>query len=209
LAHHPFLLRGVKTIAEETHKGALLTRSIRTGVDLYSAHTNADVVSDGVSAALASALGLQKSQALVPTGAGVGHGRIGDLPEPVSLGDFARLVGAVLPSTAQGVKVAGDYNMPVQRIALCGGAGDSFISAAVAANADVYLTSDLRHHPAQDARESASLNQQKPALIDVAHWAGEWIWLDSAASKLSQRFSDVQFVVSHIRTDPWDFVVTQ
>lgn len=209
LAHHPYLLRGVKTLSEATAKGALITRSIRAGVDLFAAHTNADVVADGISAALAQALGVLEAEPLVLTGENVGHGRVGLLAEPTSLGDFARLVGAVLPSTAQGIKVAGDYNMPVQRIALCGGAGDSFIDAAVAADADVYLTSDLRHHPAQDARELALLNQQRPALIDVAHWAGEWIWLESAASKLGQRFSDVQFVVSHIRTDPWDFVVTQ
>jgi putative NIF3 family GTP cyclohydrolase 1 type 2 len=47
------------------------------------------------------------------------------------------------------------------------------------------------------------------ALIDVSHWASEWLWLDVAAEILAKEFSDIQFVVSQIRTDPWDFVITQ
>jgi hypothetical protein len=61
----------------------------------------------------------------------------------------------------------------------------------------------------QDAREHSLLNGGKPAIIDVSHWAAEWLWLEVAAKQLSQEFSQVQFVVSHLRTDPWDFVVTQ
>jgi putative NIF3 family GTP cyclohydrolase 1 type 2 len=127
----------------------------------------------------------------------------------MKLGEFARLAARVLPSTATGVRVAGNFDQMVQRVAVCGGAGDSFIEAAIEAGVDVYLTSDLRHHPVQEARELSMLPAGGPAFIDVAHWAGEWLWLEVAAAQLSQRFEKVQFVVSQIRTDPWDFVVTQ
>lgn len=210
LSHHPFIMRGVTSVAESTSKGELITRAIRAGVDLYAAHTNADIVSGGVSEALALALGLDGLRPLVPNkDANLGHGRIGILPEPISLGDFARRVAKVLPSTAQGVRVAGDFQQTVQRVAVCGGAGDSFIQAAIDADVDVYLTSDLRHHPVQDARESARLNSGRPAFVDVAHWAGEWMWLDVAATALAADFNSIQFVVSQLRTDPWDFLVTQ
>ena len=85
----------------------------------------------------------------------------------------------------------------------------AFFAAAVAAGADAYVTSDLRHHPVQDAREQALLSGGSPAIVDVAHWASEWLWLEVAAEQLSKLFPNVQFVVSQIRTDPWDFVVTQ
>lgn len=210
LSHHPFLMRSVTTVAETSAKGAVVTKAIRAGVDVYSAHTNADIVENGVSDSIAKALGLTNTKALVfGQDDQIGHGRIGELATQTSLGDFARHVARILPSTAQGIKVAGDYEMPVQRIALCGGAGDSFLQAAIESGADVYLTSDLRHHPAQDARESALLSNGKPALIDVSHWASEWIWLETAAKQLSESFSSVQFVVSHLRTDPWDFTITQ
>jgi putative NIF3 family GTP cyclohydrolase 1 type 2 len=91
---------------------------------------------------------------------------------------------------------------------LVGGAGDSFLPLAVGAGIDVFITSDLRHHPAQDFIEQANLTNG-PALIDVSHWAAEWVWLDNAAKQLSAKHPEVEFVVSDLRTDPWDFAVMQ
>ncbi|OBK52404.1 Nif3-like dinuclear metal center hexameric protein [Mycobacterium sp. 1081908.1] len=69
LAHHPLLLRGVDTVAASTPKGALVHRLIRTGRSLFTAHTNADSASPGVSDALADALGLTVEAALEPLAA--------------------------------------------------------------------------------------------------------------------------------------------
>ena len=66
LAHHPLLLRGVDTVAASTPKGALVHRLIRTGRSLFTAHTNADSASPGVSDALADALGLTIEGVLEP-----------------------------------------------------------------------------------------------------------------------------------------------
>lgn len=66
LAHHPLLLRGVDTVAASTAKGSLLHRLIRGGSALFTAHTNADAASPGVSDALAGALGLTVEAALSP-----------------------------------------------------------------------------------------------------------------------------------------------
>jgi putative NIF3 family GTP cyclohydrolase 1 type 2 len=97
----------------------------------------------------------------------------------------------------------------VKSVALCGGAGDSFIDAAYAAGVDVYVTSDLRHHPVQEALERAKADGRKFALIDISHWAAEWLWLEWAADDIHGRFASIQVVVSELRTDPWDFSVTQ
>src|SRR5689334_4370648 len=70
LAHHPLLLRGVDTVAADTAKGSLLHRMIRTGRALFTAHTNADSASPGVSDALADALGLTVDEVLAPAGNG-------------------------------------------------------------------------------------------------------------------------------------------
>lgn len=210
LAHHPYLLKPINSVSEEKAKGALVSKAIKAGVAIYAAHTNADIVAAGVSDVLAKSLGISNARPLLSvSAANIGHGRIGELESPISLGDFARQVSRVLPSTATGVRVAGDYEAEVRTIAVCGGAGDSFIAIAAEAGADVYLTADLRHHPAQDAREQSLLNNNRPFLIDVSHWASEWLWLDVAASQLKNFAGDIQFVVSQVRTDPWDFVITQ
>ncbi|MFM5904708.1 MAG: Nif3-like dinuclear metal center hexameric protein [Micrococcales bacterium] len=209
LAHHPFLLRGVQSVSEAQSKGSTLSRAIRSSLAIYSAHTNADIVIDGVSDTLAKLLGLEQVRPLVPSAPGIGHGRVGNLPEVMSLGEFAQTVARVLPATATGVRVSGDYSLPIETVALCGGAGDSFLANAVAQRADVYVTSDLRHHVVQDAREQALLTRGTPALVDVSHWAAEFVWLAVAKQLLERKFPEVKFEVCDLRTDPWDFVVTQ
>lgn len=70
LAHHPLLLRGVDTVSVGTAKGALIHSLIRSGRALYTAHTNADSASPGVSDALADALGLEVCEVLSPVASG-------------------------------------------------------------------------------------------------------------------------------------------
>jgi len=72
LAHHPLLLRGVDTVAASTPKGALVHRLIRSGRSLFTAHTNADSASPGVSDALAAALGVTVEAVLEPLSAVAG-----------------------------------------------------------------------------------------------------------------------------------------
>jgi dinuclear metal center YbgI/SA1388 family protein len=308
LAHHPLLLRGVDTVATSTPKGALVHRLIRTGRSLFTAHTNADSASPGVSDALAHALGLTVEAALEPLmdgpdldkwviyvprenaeavqaavfEAGAGHigdyshcswsisgigqflphegaspavgsvgtvervaedrfevvaparirgavlaalraahpyeepafdvfamlplpgdaglGRIGTLPRPEPLRDFVSRVDAALPRTAWGVRAAGDPDLPVSRVAVCGGAGDSLLATAAGAGVQAYVTADLRHHPADEHRRASGV-----ALIDVAHWASEFPWCDQAGDLLRSRFGAALSVrLCTIRTDPWN-----
>lgn len=65
VTHHPLLLRGVHSVAATTAKGAVVHRLVRAGIGLYTAHTNADVASDGVADALATAIGLVDTRPLV------------------------------------------------------------------------------------------------------------------------------------------------
>lgn len=207
LTHHPLLLRGVTSVAEDRYKGVVLGRLIRGGAALIAAHTNADVVARGTSAVLAERLGLVETRPLQPgSDSSLGIGRVGRLPAPTTLGLLARQIADILPATAQGVRVAGDYEQPVTMVALCAGAGDSLLDNPDVVDADVYLTSDLRHHPASEARERARLGRG-PALIDVSHWASEWLWLDVAAEQLRSALPGVAVTVSELRTDPWDFAI--
>jgi dinuclear metal center YbgI/SA1388 family protein len=311
LAHHPLLLRGVDTVAANTPKGALIHRLIRSGRSLFTAHTNADSATPGVSDALAHALGLsveavlepisdavdldkwviyvpgQNAEAMqaalfeagaghigdyshsswsvsgvgqflphggaspaignignvervpedrvevvaparlradvlsamrsahpyeepafdvfamVPLPSGAGLGRIATLPQPEPLHRFVSRVSTALPQTSWGVRAAGDPDMVVSRVAVCGGAGDSLLATVAAADVQVYVTADLRHHPADEHRRASSV-----ALVDVAHWASEFPWCDQAANVLRSRFQALPVHVSSIRTDPWNVANT-
>ena len=144
---------------------------------------------------------------LAPFDARRGLGRVGVLPAAESLDDFAARVAAALPSTVGGVQVAGDPAIPVTRVAVCGGAGDSLLGAAARSDVDVFVTADLRYHPASEAMEAGG-----PALVNVSHWASEWPWLAQAAQLLADDLAEgyasdgglsLTLRISDLCTDPW------
>ncbi|MEZ5194311.1 MAG: Nif3-like dinuclear metal center hexameric protein [Nocardioides sp.] len=91
-------------------------------------------------------------------------------------------------------------------MAVLGGAGDFLLDLVARSDADVYLTSDLRHHPASEFLEKGG-----PALVEVSHWAAEWTWLPVAAARLAAAYAasgtdaTVETRVSTLVTDPWQF----
>jgi dinuclear metal center YbgI/SA1388 family protein len=206
IAHHPLLLKGVTTVAESSYKGHVVAELIRAGIALYSAHTNADVVPTGTSSRLADLIGVVGHEPLVPASRpGHGLGRIGSLPKEMSLYELAVALGEVLPQTAVGPVIAGEPDARVKRVAVCAGAGDSLLGEASVLASDVYITSDLRHHPASEFREHAKLFGG-PSLITISHFAAEWLWLEVAADEL-RALLGVEVTVSDLNTDPWTFQV--
>ncbi|WP_051476682.1 Nif3-like dinuclear metal center hexameric protein [Arthrobacter sp. Br18] len=213
ISHHPLFLKPVHSVAASGFKGEAVHRLIESGCALVTVHTNGDSAVGGVSDVLADALGLLDVQPLVRAGNGLpeeGIGRVGNLADATTLGDFAGVVFSLLPAVAGGVRVAGDKDGLIRRVAVCGGAGDSLLPEVRASRADVYVTADLRHHPASEVREAAGSG--RPYLIDVSHFGSEWLWLTPASAALGNVLADQGFGadirVSGINTDPWDFVLT-
>lgn len=125
-----------------------------------------------------------------------GLGRIGELDEPMTLSEFTQQVANALPETAWGVRAAGDPEQIVRTVAVSSGSGDSFLADVTKLGVDVYVTSDLRHHPVDE-----HLRAGGPAVIDTAHWASEFPWTEQAESIVAPLSVDTEIL--HIRTDPW------
>ena len=125
-----------------------------------------------------------------------GLGRIGELEEPMTLREFTQQVANALPATAWGVRAAGDPEQIVHKVAVSSGAGDSFLADVAKLGVDVYVTSDLRHHPVDE-----HLRAGGPAVIDTAHWASEFPWTAQAESIVAPLGVDTEIL--RIRTDPW------
>ncbi|MDY3126759.1 MAG: Nif3-like dinuclear metal center hexameric protein [Corynebacterium sp.] len=129
-----------------------------------------------------------------------GLGRIGQLPQPMTLREFTQQVANALPETAWGIRAAGDPDLEVRTVAVSSGAGDSFLDHARRLGTDVYVTSDLRHHPVDE-----HLRAGGPAVIDTAHWASEFPWTTQAKDIVEAGVSgnSVECEIINIRTDPW------
>lgn len=187
---------GVAEEVEEHRVEMVLPRSKRTSVvaALREAHPYEEPAFDITE--------LATSDSPSSASSAVGIGRVGRMCESMTLGDFAEVVARELPTTHHGVRIAGDSAQRVQTVALCGGSGDSLLSAATSAGADVYVTSDLKHH-----RVSEHLADGGCAIIDVAHFASEYPWCEQTAAALSKwraaSDANVSVTVSSLVTDPW------
>lgn len=132
-------------------------------------------------------------------GTRAGLGRVGNLPEPLTLRALAAHIRDDLP--APHLRFAGTPDRTVRRVAVCGGAGDSLVGAARAAGADVYVTGDLRHHPVQDALTLGL------AVVDAGHHATEAAamlpWADRLRAAAGPRGLQAEVVLSQAATAPW------
>lgn len=180
---------GTVEFVEETRLEMVADRSARSAMltALRAAHPYEEVAFDVL------------EMASLPSGRGLG--RVGRLDVPVTLREFTRAVQDALPETVWGVRSAGDPDAIVRTAAVSGGAGDSLLGAATKAGVDAFVTSDLRHHVVDE-----HLRAGGPAVIDVAHWAGEFPWCGQAKDMLDGRFGQREgwaSSVCELRTDPW------
>jgi hypothetical protein len=131
-----------------------------------------------------------------------GLGRVGELPEPLSLREFVQHAATALPGTVGGVRAAGSPAAVIRTVAAAGGSCGSLADQARSLGADVLLTADLKHHHVVEA--VTERGDGAMALVDAAHWATEAPWLDMVATALRDRFgTTVDVVVSTQVTDPW------
>ncbi|MGX9295183.1 Nif3-like dinuclear metal center hexameric protein [Tsukamurella paurometabola] len=121
-----------------------------------------------------------------------GLGRIGVLPEPMTLEAFTAHVATALGAPA---RAAGDPRGLIRTVAVCGGAGDSLLGAVTRLGVDAYVTGDLRHHPVDE-----HLRAGGPAVVDAGHWGTEFPWCATVA-ELLWPYLDV--AVHDVPTDPF------
>ncbi|WP_167142134.1 Nif3-like dinuclear metal center hexameric protein [Canibacter zhoujuaniae] len=211
LTHHPLLLRPVSFLTTETGKGAVITKLIQSRGALWCGHTNSDRSRAGTVGAWIDALQLKNAAPLVapqtnePVGDSklFGMGVVADLPAKTTVVGLARQIADIVPATAQGVLYTGSGDREVGRIAVCPGAGDSLLETVSQLDVDAYITSDLRHHPALEHIESRANALAVPALLDLPHYASEFIYLESLAKMLRSEFPTVTTEVSAISSNPF------
>lgn len=201
IAHHPLLFRPLARLTPDTAPGAVALRAARSQVAVVAVHTNFDVAVPGTTEPITSALGLADVRPLEPLDDDprLGLGRIGTLPTATPVRTLADRLAAALP--APHLRVAGPLDRLVQRVAACGGAGDSLLDTARHAGAEVYVTGDLRHHVVLDALTLGM------SVIDAGHHATESAALPALIEQLTAyaaaRGLSAGLLASTTATHPW------
>lgn len=123
-----------------------------------------------------------------------GEGRIGTLPQPQSLGELALLVRTQLAANA--VQIVGNPAKPVTRVAVACGAAGEFLTDAIRAGADAFLTGEMRFHDCLTA-QAAEMGIMLPG-----HHATERPGVEDLAERLATEFPTVTVWASRRETDP-------
>ena len=149
ITHHPYYFSLPKTLAVTDTKMEVLYELIKHDIALYAAHTNLDAAKGGVNDVLADKLGLEDVTEIPRTDCPEqGLARIGVLPEPMAIEDFAAKVRDALGAAHLTYAVGEE---PVFKVAVVGGSGSDFMEDALKAGADTLVTGDVKYHVAQKA----------------------------------------------------------
>ena len=147
VSHHPLLFRGLKTISDLTDVQRTVRKALKSDICVVSMHTNMDNAKGGVNFRIAQKLSLQNVAFFAPKsvdGIEAGSGVIGELPESQAADDFVLMV-----KKAFGVECALCNELlrrPIQKVAICGGAGDFLLDDALKAGADAFITGEMHYH---------------------------------------------------------------
>lgn len=198
VSHHPLIFNGLKSITDDNEVQRAVAKALQAGIAVYSSHTAVDNAVGGVSALMANRLGAKVLRPLVPgaPGAETGTGVVAELPEPMTGEVLIERAKAAFGCDA--VRASDPRRAPgsdaIRRIALCGGAGGSFIDDAVRADAQAYITGDIRYHDFVD-------NGGRILLIDCGHFETEADSRALFADLITTRFPDVKAIVSPTETN--------
>jgi dinuclear metal center YbgI/SA1388 family protein len=176
-AHHPLIFAPLKSVRKGDPIGDMVRLAIAHNIGIYSAHTNFDQVADGTADVLAQLLNLQHAEPVESTQNGLGYGRVGNLEPILSLQHLLERIQSALNPPDLLVSPEADRQQIIERVAVLGGSGASYIGAVSKTGAQVYLTSDCKFHQFQESRDRNLI------LIDAGHYATE----RPACARLTER----------------------
>jgi len=189
VSHHPFPFHAVKRITTETPSGKMLWNLIGAKIAVYSPHTAHDNAETGINQQLAEMLKLGQVEPLT-----LSAGRIGLLPQPVSLAELVEKVRQSLRLPQVQYIDAG--KTMVSKIAIgCGAAGE-FLEHAFEKAADVLLLGETRFHTYLEAQALGV------SLMIPGHYASERFAMERLADRIATRFPDLHCWVSKREQEP-------
>lgn len=181
VSHHPLIFHPLRALTPDSYIAARAMKLMSHGISVMSFHTRADAAPGGVNDALASALGITVEAVFGNEGEMLG--RIGTLAHKMTLSEFCEHVKNALGSHAV---LSSDGGREVHRVALVGGDGKDFTSAALAAGADTYVSGRLSYNIMAES-SGMGLN-----LVEAGHYYTEAPVLRVFGELISRRCPDAQ-----------------
>ena len=188
LTHHPLIFKPLKKVNDQDFISRRIVKLIQADISYYAMHTNFDAAPGCMADLAARQLGLTAEAPLEVMGelqgSAFGIGKIGTLPQPVSLPQLGELVKERFGLPFVTVYGLEQVRGLIRRIALSPGSGGSMIGAAEAAGVQALITGDISHHEGIDAVANGL------AVLDAGHYGLERIFIDFMRDFLQEQYGD-------------------
>lgn len=188
ITHHPLLFSPLKQITDEHFIGSRVVKLLQHDISYYAMHTNYDVL--GMAELSGAILGLSDMEVLEVTDVEQmeGIGRVGLLPCKMTLQECCEQVKEKFQ--LDGVKVFGDMQQLVKRVAISPGSGKHMTDLAIEKGADVFVTAEIDHHEGIDSVA------QGTSVIDAGHYGLEHIFIKDIAGFLQEQLQGIEVVMA-------------
>ena len=201
IVKHAPIFRPLKDLVADKAQNRLYFDLIKHNIAVYVSHTNIDVVEGGLNDWFCQLLEIKETSYLSETKPGYGIGRVGKI-KPQPLARFAEQVKQVfaLDSLRLVAYDEADLERVIERVAICGGSGQSFYKEALAQGAQVYITGDIYYHTAQEMLTEGLL------ALDPGHYI-EVLFVEKLAEKFESWKKEegwqVDILASQASTNPF------
>jgi dinuclear metal center YbgI/SA1388 family protein len=128
---------------------------------------------------------------------GMGSGVVGCLEAPMEEKGFLNLLKERF--AANGIRYTSLLRKPIQKVAVCGGAGSFLLKKAISSQADIYITGDVKYHEFFDA-------EGKIVLADIGHYESEQYTVELLCDLLLKKFPTFAVLKSSVNTNPVNYL---
>ena len=128
---------------------------------------------------------------------GMGSGVVGYLEAPMEEKGFLNLLRDRF--AANGIRYTSLLGKPIQKVAVCGGAGSFLLKKAISSQADIYITGDVKYHEFFDA-------EGKIVLADIGHYESEQYTVELLCDLLLKKFPTFAVLKSSVNTNPVNYL---
>jgi len=197
LTFHPLIYAKLDKISLDDRVGKLCSQLIKHSINLISIHTTFDAYKFGTSKIFSDKLGLRTIDFLIPDARNIdcGMGIVSISDEKITALDLIKKVHTVCNSPIRYSCV--NETKSINRIAIVGGSGTSFLQNVLDANCDAFITADCTYHQFHAIKD-------KLLLIDIGHYEMEQ-FVPAGIAKTLEKFltqNNISFKTTTVITNP-------
>lgn len=200
VSHHPLIFHALKHIGDGNGVQRTVRKAIQHDITVVSMHTNMDNARGGVNFKIGEKMGLEEMQffcSKTVEGIECGSGVIGDLPQTLAADDFMLMLKRTFD--VECITANQLLRRPINKVAVCGGAGSFLLADAIRQGADAFVTGEMHYHEYFD-------HEQEIQIAVIGHYQSEQFTNEIFKEIIEKNCPNVKTFLTKTCTNPIIYV---